>query len=40
MGVGGQYANAKYGRRMSMGDRIALEIRRAWMDDSLDEVVT
>ena len=40
MGVGGQYANAKYGRRMSMGDRIALEVKRAWMEDSLDEIVT
>jgi len=39
-GTGSQYANAKYGRRMSMGDRIALEIRRAWEGKELDEIVT
>jgi len=40
MGVGSQYANATYQRRMSMGDRIALEIRRAWKEDKLDKIVT
>ncbi|MDH5595750.1 MAG: DUF1297 domain-containing protein [Candidatus Bathyarchaeota archaeon] len=40
MGVGSQYANAKYQRRMSMGDRIALEIRRAWESKQLQEIVT
>jgi len=40
MGVGSQYANAKYMRPMSMGDRIALEIRRAWKEKQLPEIVT
>jgi len=40
MGIGSQYANAKYQRRMSMGDRIALEVRRAWKGGRLREVVT
>ena len=40
MGVGSQYANAKYQRRMSMGDRIALEIRRAIRSNLLHEIVT
>lgn len=40
MGIGSQYANAKYQRRMSMGDRIALEIRRAWKQNQLPEIVT
>jgi len=40
MGIGSQYANAKYQRRMSMGDRIALEIRRAWERKRLQEIVT
>ncbi len=40
MGIGSQYANAKYRRRMSMGDRIALEIRRAWKGKQLHEIVT
>jgi len=40
MGIGAQYANAKYQRRMSMGDRIALEIRRAWERKKLQEIVT
>ncbi|MCD6241129.1 DUF1297 domain-containing protein [Candidatus Bathyarchaeota archaeon] len=40
MGVGSQYANAKYQRRMSMGDRIALEIRRAMRSNLLHEIVT
>jgi len=40
MGVGSQYANAKYQKSMSMGDRIALEIRRAWKRKQLEEIVT
>jgi len=40
MGLGSQYANAKYKRRMSTGDRIALEIRRAWKTNQLHEIVT
>ncbi|MGC8896238.1 MAG: DUF1297 domain-containing protein [Candidatus Bathyarchaeia archaeon] len=40
MGLGAQYANAKYKRRMSTGDRIALEIRRAWKTNQLHELVT
>jgi len=40
MGIGSQYANAKYQRRMSMGDRIALEIRRTWKSKQLQEIVT
>ncbi len=40
MGIGSQYANAKYQRTMSMGDRIALEIRRAWKSKQLPEIVT
>lgn len=40
MGIGSQYANAKYQRIMSMGDRIALEIRRAWKSQRLPEIVT
>jgi len=40
MGIGSQYANAKYGKRMSMGDRIALEIRRATKLKMLHEIVT
>jgi len=40
MGIGAQYANAKYQRRMSMGDRIALEIKRAWESKRLQEIVT
>ncbi len=40
MGVGSQYANAKYQKPMSMGDRIALEIRRAWKRKQLEEIVT
>ena len=40
MGIGAQYANAKYGRVMSMGDRIAMEIRRAWKKEELEEIVT
>jgi len=40
MGIGSQYANAKYGRTMSMGDRIALEIKRATREKKLHEIVT
>ena len=40
LGIGSQYANAKYQRRMSMGDRIALEIRRAWKERALEKIVT
>jgi len=40
MGIGSQYANAKYGKRMSMGDRIALEIKRATKLKLLHEIVT
>ena len=40
MGVGSQYANAKYNRPLSMGDRIALELRRAWKRRALGEIVT
>jgi len=40
MGIGSQYANAKYQKTMSMGDRIALEIRRAWKREQLSEIVT
>jgi len=40
MGIGSQYANAKYQKSMSMGDRIALEIRRAWKRKQLEDIVT
>jgi len=40
MGIGSQYANVKYKRRMSMGDRIALEIKRATKLKRLEEIVT
>ena len=40
MGIGSQYANAKYRKRMSMGDRIALEIKRALKQKQLHEIVT
>jgi 5-formaminoimidazole-4-carboxamide-1-(beta)-D-ribofuranosyl 5'-monophosphate synthetase len=40
MGIGSQYANAKYNRTMSMGDRIALEIKRALREKKLSEIVT
>jgi len=40
MGLGSQYANAKYKRRMSTGDRIAMEIRRALKTKQLHELVT
>ncbi len=40
MGIGGQYSNAKYNRRMSTGDRIALEVKRAIKRRELDLIVT
>jgi len=40
MGIGSQYANAKYGRPMSTGDRIALEIVTAKRKRKLDRIVT
>jgi 5-formaminoimidazole-4-carboxamide-1-(beta)-D-ribofuranosyl 5'-monophosphate synthetase len=40
MGIGGQYSNAKYMRPMSLGDRTALEIRRAINQKMLQEIVT
>jgi 5-formaminoimidazole-4-carboxamide-1-(beta)-D-ribofuranosyl 5'-monophosphate synthetase len=40
MGLGSQYANAKYRRRLSTGDRIAMEIRRALKASKLQEFVT
>jgi len=40
MGLGSQYANAKYNKTMSMGDRIALEIKRATRDRKLHLIVT
>jgi len=40
MGLGSQYANAKYNRTMSMGDRIALEMKRAHKAKKLNEIVT
>jgi 5-formaminoimidazole-4-carboxamide-1-(beta)-D-ribofuranosyl 5'-monophosphate synthetase len=40
MGLGSQYANAKYKKRMSTGDRIALEIKRAMKSKQLHELVT
>ena len=40
MGIGSQYANAMYQKTMSMGDRIALELRRAMREDKLDWIVT
>ncbi len=40
MGIGSQYANAKYGRPLSTGDRIALEMKRATAKKRLDLIVT
>jgi 5-formaminoimidazole-4-carboxamide-1-(beta)-D-ribofuranosyl 5'-monophosphate synthetase len=40
MGLGSQYANAKYKKPMSTGDRIALEIKRAMQSNRLHELVT
>jgi 5-formaminoimidazole-4-carboxamide-1-(beta)-D-ribofuranosyl 5'-monophosphate synthetase len=40
MGLGSQYANAKYKKPLSTGDRIAMEIRRALKTGQLHELVT
>ncbi len=40
MGLGSQYANAKYKKRLSTGDRIAMEIKRALKTKQLHELVT
>ena len=40
MGLGAQYANAKYKRRLSTGDRIGMEIKRALKAKQLHELVT
>ena len=40
MGLGSQYANAKYKKPLSTGDRIALEIKRALNTNQLHELVT
>jgi 5-formaminoimidazole-4-carboxamide-1-(beta)-D-ribofuranosyl 5'-monophosphate synthetase len=40
MGLGSQYANAKYKKRLSTGDRIALEMKRALKTGQLQELVT
>ncbi len=40
MGLGSQYANAKYKRPMSLGDRVALEIKRASAKSKLGKIVT
>lgn len=40
MGIGSQYANAKYNKPLSTGDRIALEIKRAQEKGKLDRIVT
>ena len=40
MGIGSQYANAKYQKPTSTGDRIALELKRAQIKGKLDRIVT
>jgi len=40
MGLGSQYANAKYKKPLSTGDRIALEMKRALKTGQLHELVT
>lgn len=40
MGIGAQYSNVRYGRRMSLGDRIALEFKRAVTKKLLHLIVT
>ncbi len=40
MGIGAQYSNARYGRRISLGDRIALELKRAEKQGMLHLLVT
>lgn len=40
MGLGGQYSNVRYNRRISLGERIGLEIKRAINLKALDMLVT
>jgi len=40
MGLGSQYANAKYGKPLSLGGRVALELKRATQKGKLDRIVT
>lgn len=40
MGLGSQYANAKYKKTLSTGDRIGLEVKRALKTGQLHELVT
>ncbi|MCS7368991.1 MAG: DUF1297 domain-containing protein [archaeon GBS-70-058] len=40
MGIGGQYSNIRYNRRISLGERIGLEIKRAVRMKALDLIVT
>jgi len=40
MGIGGQYSNVRYNRRISLGERIGLEIKRAVKMKALDLLVT
>ncbi|MEM3615354.1 MAG: DUF1297 domain-containing protein, partial [Candidatus Methanomethylicia archaeon] len=40
MGLGGQYSNIRYNRRISLGERIGLEIKRAVNTNSLGFIVT
>ena len=41
VGIGtSPYAYLKYGDRMYMGRRIALEIRKAWKNKQLPEIIT
>jgi len=40
MGLGSQYANAKYKKPLSTGDRIGLEVKRALKTGQLHELVT
>lgn len=40
MGIGGQYSNIRYNRRISLGERIGLEIKRAVRMKVLDLIVT
>jgi len=40
MGIGGQYSNVRYNRRISLGERIGFEIKRAVKMKALDLLVT
>jgi len=40
IGIGGQYGNVRYARRLSLGDRIALELKRATKNNMLHLLVT